>query len=96
MLAENRRLQIPVMTGSTTNEHFNVIRAKTLEEFERNARILYGEYADEFLELCDFKCGDLEKILASVKVSGSPFGRPPADHAGQRRGPALLAVRVRS
>lgn len=74
MLAQNRRLQIPVMTGSTTNEHFNVIRAKSLEEFERNARILYGEYADEFLELCDFKCGDLEKILASVKVSGSPFG----------------------
>jgi len=74
MLAENKRLQIPVMTGSTTNEHFDVIRAKSLEEFEANARELYGEFADEFLELCDFKCGDLEKILAATKVSGSPFG----------------------
>lgn len=74
MLAQNRRLQIPVMTGSTTNEHFDVIRAASLEEFERNARTLYGEYADEFLELCDFKCGDLEKILAATRVNGSAFG----------------------
>ena len=74
LLADGKFLDIPVMTGSTTNEHFDVIRASSLEEFERNARTLYGEYADEFLELCDFKCGDLEKVLANCKVSGSPFG----------------------
>ena len=74
LLADGKFLDIPVMTGSTTNEHFDVIRASSLEEFERNARTMYGEYADEFLELCDFKCGDLEKVLANCKVSGSPFG----------------------
>ena len=74
LLAQNKFLDIPIMTGSTTNEHFEVIRASSLEEFEKNARILYGEFADDFLKLCDFESGDLEHILATCKVSGSPFG----------------------
>ncbi len=74
LLLENKRLQIPIMAGYTTGEFFDVISAKSLEEFEKKARILYGEYADEFLKLCEFDSGDLDKVLALSKVNGSPFG----------------------
>jgi para-nitrobenzyl esterase len=74
MMANNQRLQIPLMTGSTTNEFFDVITANSLEEFETKARALYGEYSDEFLELCEFARGDLSRVISLSKVNGSPFG----------------------
>ncbi len=74
MMADNDRLQIPVMTGYTTGEFFDVISARSLGEFEQKARFLYGDRADEFLDLCDFQSGDLDRVLALSKVNGSPFG----------------------
>ena len=62
------------MGGYTTGEFFDVISAKSLEEFEEKAHILYGKYAEEFLELCDFKSGDIDRVLELSKVNGSPFG----------------------
>ncbi|MBQ4257421.1 MAG: carboxylesterase family protein [Clostridia bacterium] len=74
MMAAGECLPIPVMTGYTTGEFFDIITAKSLPEFEEKAHMLYGKYAEEFLELCDFKSGDLDRVLALSKVNGSPFG----------------------
>ncbi len=74
MMAHNDRLQIPIMTGYTTGEFFDVITADSLDQFRERAQLLYGKYADEFLELCDFQSGDLDRILTLSKVNGSPFG----------------------
>lgn len=74
MMADNKMLQIPIMTGYTTGEFFDVITADSLEDFEKKAHVLYGEYAEEFLKLCDFESGDLDRVLALSKVNGSPFG----------------------
>ena len=74
MLAENRRLQIPVIAGSTTGEFFNVLRGKTLDEFEKNARALFGDYTDEFLKLCEFEKGDLDHCLELSALNGSAAG----------------------
>ena len=74
MMARNDRKQIPIMTGYTTGEFFDVLTANSLEQFEERSRILFGPYTDEFLDLCDYKSGDLDHILELCKVNGSPFG----------------------
>jgi len=74
LLSEGKRLPVPLMTGYTTNEFFDVLIAKDMQDFETKARQLYGEYADEFLELCEFNKGDFEHTMSLAKVNGSPFG----------------------
>jgi len=57
-----RRWKVPVLAGHTTNDFRRPPRITSLEAFEADARNLYGDRADEYLELVDFKSGDIKTI----------------------------------
>lgn len=49
MLAENRALDVPVMSGSTADEFPAVIRVQDRKELEEQANIIFGSDAEVFL-----------------------------------------------
>jgi para-nitrobenzyl esterase len=64
----NKRQMVPILLGNTSTEYFTVPEAKTPEEFRTMAEQLFGAYAPEFLELCDFAAGDLAASIRKASV----------------------------
>ncbi len=46
---QNKHIKVPIMSGNTTNEFLNSIRANSEEEFIEKAKELFGDKAEEFL-----------------------------------------------
>ncbi|MBE6936030.1 MAG: carboxylesterase family protein [Ruminococcaceae bacterium] len=74
MLAENRRLQIPVMVGNTDDEFRDVFNTENPEAFEASVKTVLGEDADEFFRLCGYPEADFAEVQKAAKLNGSCFG----------------------
>jgi para-nitrobenzyl esterase len=68
-LLNRHQHKIPVMVGHALHDFPTVSRAKTLAEFEAEARATYEDRAGEYLDIVDFKRGDLEQIKKNATYS---------------------------
>lgn len=73
LFLENKRWQVPILTGHTSNEFFAVPKAKSKEEFKCMAIELFGEDADEFLDLCRFNDSTLEDVIKNSTVNSIEY-----------------------
>ena len=73
LFINNKRWIVPLLTGQTSSEFFSVPPAKTVDEFRNMAVELFGEDADEFLELCNVQSGDIEEMRKRASVSGLEY-----------------------
>jgi para-nitrobenzyl esterase len=73
LFLENKRWMVPVLLGHTSDEFFQVPNVNSLEEFRNLAIELFGEDAQEYLELCRADAGSLEDILKRASVSGIEY-----------------------
>ena len=76
MLAENKRLQVPVMAGSTTGDMFDLLAKKNTKEEFRDAIIkICGEKAaDEVLAFDDWEDKDIDQLKEDFKINSQRFG----------------------
>lgn len=73
LFIENKRWQVPVLMGHTSDEFFAVPDVKSLDEFKNMAVSLFGEDADEFLKLCDFQNSSLEEVKKAASVNSIEY-----------------------
>src|SRR5690606_40226825 len=58
LFIHNKRQMVPVLLGHTSSEFFSVPQVDSVEEFKKMAHELFGDDADQFLELCDAQSMD--------------------------------------
>jgi len=68
MYMRNETNQVPILFGHTADEFPSTVPAKTVAEFEAYARENFGEDADEFLSICNFKSGSLTEMQYRAKM----------------------------
>lgn len=73
LFLENRRLMVPVLLGHTSSEFFSTPNASNIDEFKEMAVDMFGDDADEFLELCDVASGDLDNILEKASINSIEY-----------------------
>ena len=86
LFLENERLMVPVLMGHTSSEFVSAPRVSSKEELQALASEMFGEKAEEFLELCDFASGDLEEILDRAAINTIEYGIRLAGRANARTG----------
>ncbi len=64
---QNKHAMVPVMSGNTSDEFLNSIKAGSEEEFEEKVKEIFGEHAEEFLKLPEARKRDGNNYAA---VSG--------------------------
>lgn len=73
LFLENKRWQVPLLMGHTSNEFFSVPDVKSHEDFKNMAIDLFGECADEYLELCQFQNSNLQDIIKNASVNSIEY-----------------------
>ncbi|WP_237266938.1 carboxylesterase family protein [Thermoclostridium stercorarium] len=73
LFVENRRLQVPLIMGHTSDEFLAAPDVKSKEEFRRMADEMFGNDAGEFLELCGFNSGSIEEIKKNATVNSIEY-----------------------
>jgi len=73
LFLENKRWQVPLLIGHTSSEFFQVPDVKSHNEFKNMALELFGEDADEYLEICRFKNSSLEEIIKNATVNSIEY-----------------------
>lgn len=73
LFIENRRQMVPVLLGHTSIEFLNAPGAATMDEFRAMASELFEEDADEFLELCGARSGNVEEAVGKATVRGIEY-----------------------
>ena len=73
LFLQNKRLQVPVMFGHTSSEFFSAPEADSLDEIKNLAVNLFGDDANEFLEVCGFPSGNFDEVLKKASVSGIEY-----------------------
>ncbi len=63
---EHKQAMVPVMSGNTSEEFLNVIRAKDDAEFVQRAKDIFGSYAEEFLHFPEAWVKDKNQNYAAV------------------------------
>jgi para-nitrobenzyl esterase len=69
LILENKRWMVPVLLGHTSSEFFSIPQVETIDEFKNMASELFGEDADEYLELCKIQSGDIDDIIKRASVN---------------------------
>jgi para-nitrobenzyl esterase len=69
LMLANQRAIVPTLLGQTATEFLATLEADSIESFERKARELFGDRADEFLKLCGAESGDLASMIARSTFS---------------------------
>lgn len=62
LFIKNKRLQVPVMMGHTSSEFHHEPIVSSMDELRQLAVDLFGDAAQEYLEICNAASGDLEKV----------------------------------
>jgi para-nitrobenzyl esterase len=73
LFLENKRLMVPVLLGHTSSEFFSVPNVSTPEEFKEMAVEMFGDDADEYLELFKDNWGNPEEVLKQASVCGIEY-----------------------
>ncbi|NLX78079.1 MAG: carboxylesterase family protein [Clostridiaceae bacterium] len=74
LFIENKRWQVPLLMGHTSSEFIAAPVVKSKEEFKDMAVELFGEDADEFLEICGFNDSSLDDIVKKASVNSIEYG----------------------
>ena len=69
----NKRWPAPVMLGHTSDEFHLAPDVKSKEELYDMAQTMFGDDADEFMELCGGDDASLEEMLEKADVSGIEY-----------------------
>ncbi|MCX7657849.1 MAG: carboxylesterase family protein, partial [Oscillospiraceae bacterium] len=56
-----------------SEEFFSVPCVKTMDEFEKMAKEMFGDDADEYLSLCNAKSGNFEEVMKKASVRGIEY-----------------------
>lgn len=73
LFLQNKRLQVPVMLGHTTDEFLSIPEAASRDEFRRMAVEMFDQDANAFLELCGFSSDILEEVISKASVNGIEY-----------------------
>lgn len=73
LFLENKRLMVPVLLGHTSSEFFSIPNVSTINEFKDMAINMFGDDADEFLELCDIDSGNIDEVLKKASVNSIEY-----------------------
>lgn len=73
LFIENKRLMVPVLLGHTAPEFFSRPQVETKDELRDLAVEMYGDDANEFLELCQFESGSLDEVLERASVNSIEY-----------------------
>lgn len=69
----NRRWMVPLLCGHTSNEFFTAPNVRTLEELKEMAAQMFSADADEFLELCQARSGNIEEAVKKATVNSIEY-----------------------
>lgn len=73
LFVDNKRWMVPVLFGHTSSEFFSVPNVKTIDEFKGMAAEMFGEDADEYLELCHVQSGNIDEVLKRASVNAIEY-----------------------
>lgn len=62
LFIENKRLNVPVLLGHTSDEFYSVPDVSSIEEFKKMAHDKFGSDANEFLNLCNIESDSLDEV----------------------------------
>lgn len=68
LLAQNKRIMVPLLLGHTSTEFYNIPKTSTTKEFRNMALEMFGSDAKEFLSICNADSGNLEEMKEKAKV----------------------------
>lgn len=69
LFLRNKRQMVPIMLGHTTGEFLTAPNAEDAASFEQMAKEAFGEEAETFLRLCDFRSGSVEEAKKRATVN---------------------------
>jgi para-nitrobenzyl esterase len=73
LFVQNQRWKVPVLLGHTSDEFFSVPCVKTMDEFKKMAKEMFGDDADEYLSLCNAESGNFEEVMKKASVRGIEY-----------------------
>lgn len=73
LFLDNKRLMVPVLLGHTSTEFFSIPDVKTLDEFRNLAVEMFGDDAEEYLQLCKAHCGNIDEVINNASVRGIEY-----------------------
>lgn len=73
LFLQNKRLMVPVLLGQTSSEFFNVPMVENINEFKEMAIKMFGESADEYLELFKSEADNIDEIRKNASVSSLEY-----------------------
>lgn len=73
LFLQNKRLMVPVLLGQTSSEFFNVPMVENINEFKEMAIKMFGEGADEYLELFKSEADNIDEIRKNASVSSLEY-----------------------
>jgi len=83
---ENERWMVPVMWGHTSSEFFSVPHVQTTDELRELAVEMFGEDADQFLELVQAESKSIDEAKKNAAVSGIEYAIRVAGQANSDTG----------
>lgn len=69
LFVANKRLMVPVLLGHTSSEFYSVPQATSDDELKQMAVQMFGDDADEFLQLCDWGKLPIEEVRSKASAS---------------------------
>lgn len=92
LLRKNESMHIPLLLGHTASEFLSVPNTNTPQEFQRMARELFAEHADDYLKLCGASDGDLSDACRRASMSGLELAVRLIGEDAERRPPLYYYV----
>jgi para-nitrobenzyl esterase len=80
LFLDNKRLMVPVLLGHTSTEFFSIPDVKKLDEFRNLAVEMFGDDAEEYLQLCQAQCGNIDEVIKKASVCGIEYAIRVAGH----------------
>lgn len=69
LFLQNKRHLVPVLLGHTSSEFFGTPNVNTVDEFVEQAKQLFGERANTYLELCNIDTNNIDQIKDAATVN---------------------------
>jgi Carboxylesterase type B len=73
LFLQNKRLMVPILLGQTSSEFFNVPMVENINEFREMAIGMFGDDADEYLELFKSEGDNIDEIRKKASVSSLEY-----------------------
>lgn len=73
LFLQNKRWRVPILWGHTTNEFISEPNVNSLDELTQMAVQEFGDAADEFLELCGARAGNIDEVKKKASVNSIEY-----------------------